>query len=103
MYFIQKVKYVDGDYQHPRHKIIKECGSLENALKALEDVATSYIIKKIKPSFVEPCDVYSSEAGEKGSTIRCEVKYTMNQNKNNNNIIEIYERTTNTKITPGYV
>jgi hypothetical protein len=95
MYFITKVKYIDGNVNHPRHKLVKQVETLEAALAMLEDIATTYIIKKIKPSFTT-----ETETKDK---ISCEIKYTMNRNKNNNNIIEIYEKKTTTEIKPGLV
>ena len=96
MYFILKVKYVDGNIKHPRHKIVHESESLEEALKSLEDIATKYIIKKIKPSFTEDSD----DSNEK-TKVHYETKYTMNRNKHDNNIIEIHEKVTKTERKPG--
>lgn len=96
MYFIVKVKFVEGNEKHPRHKIVQQLDTLEETLASLEDVATKYIIKKIKPTFTE------SEVEENNNVkIHCETKYTMNRNKCDNNIIEIHEKRVKTEKRPG--
>jgi hypothetical protein len=95
MYKIVRVKYVDGNQYHPRHKIVSSAETLEQALEKIEDIATQYIIKKIKPSFITETEI--------NKKVSCETKYTMNRNKHNNNIIEIHEKKTITEIKPGLV
>lgn len=87
---------MDAGNDHPRHKIIRQCESLESALSALEDVATQYIIKMHKPSFTQ-----NNDDAETKIKVQYETKYTMCKNKHDPNIIEIHEKTTKIETKPG--
>jgi len=108
MYFIVKVKFVNGDQTHPRHKIVNQTMTLEETLASLENIATDYIIKKLKPSFSgqdnEKLDVrFLDEPRSDRTKITYDVKYTMSRNKLDSNIIEIYEKVCKTEHKPGWV
>lgn len=98
MYFILKVKFVEGNVEHPRHKIVHESESLEDVLVSLEDIATKYIIKKHKPSFTENSDEIDQQKGK----VEYETKYTMSRNKKDPNVIEIFEKVTKIETKNGW-
>ena len=102
MYFIVKVKFVEGNHSHPRHKIVGQADTLEESLATLESFATEYIIKKLKPSFAPVSTPSDNNTANKKKTIT-EVKFTMTRNKSDNNIIEIFENTCTTEVTPAMV
>lgn len=100
MYFIVKVKFVEGNQNHPRHKIISQAMTLEETLSNLEKIATDYIIKKLKPSF--SVSQQDDEIDTKTKIIY-EIKYTMTRSKLDNNIIEIHEKMCKTEQKPALV
>ena len=102
MYFIVKIKFVEGNQAHPRHKIVGQADTLEESLATLETFATEYIIKKLKPSFAPLTSSGVDTVANKKRTIT-EVKYTMARNSADNNIIEIFQNTCITEVTPAMV
>jgi len=96
MYFIVKVKFVEGNQNQPRQKIVSQAYTLEEALQNLENAATDYIMKKLKPGF-------SQDSVEVKAVTKVDTTYVMVRSKYDSNLIEIHEKVCTTETKSGFV